>query len=127
MSRAAIAGIVLLGILAIVLNASLFTVAQTEQVLVLQFGEVVRPVEQAGLHAKLPLVQNVISFDKRLLAVEVPGEEVILGDQRRLIVDTVTVFRITNPLRFYQAVGPAPDAIRGRLNNHLWWHSRGCC
>jgi membrane protease subunit HflC len=117
MSRAAIVGIVLLGILAIVLNASLFTVAQTEQVLVVQFGEVVRPVEQAGLHAKLPLVQNVISFDKRLLAIEVPGEEVILGDQRRLIVDTVTVFRITNPLRFYQAVGPAPDAIRGRLNS----------
>jgi membrane protease subunit HflC len=117
MSRATIAGLLLFGILAIVLNAALFTVGQTQQVLVVQFGEVVRPVEQAGLHVKMPLIQNVISFDKRLLAVELPGEEVILGDQRRLIVDTVTVFRITNPLRFYQAVGPAPDAIRGRLNS----------
>lgn len=117
MSRIAIGGIVLLAILAIVLNASLFTVEQTEQALVVQFGEIVRPVEQPGLHAKLPFIQNIISFDKRLLTVELPGEEVILGDQRRLIVDTFTVFRITNPLRFYQAVGPAPDAIRGRLNS----------
>jgi membrane protease subunit HflC len=59
----------------------------------------------------------VISFEKRLLAVELPGEEVILGDQRRLIVDTVTVFRITDPLRFYQALGPIAENIRGRLNS----------
>ncbi|HVY17716.1 MAG TPA: protease modulator HflC, partial [Rhodopila sp.] len=85
--------------------------------LVVQFGEVVRPIEKPGLHAKLPLIQNVITFDKRLQSVELPGEEVILGDQRRLIVDSFTVYRITNPLRYYQAVGPAPDAIRGRLNS----------
>jgi membrane protease subunit HflC len=104
-------------VLAFIANASLFTVGQTEQVLVVQFGEVVRSIEQAGLHAKLPLVQNVISFDRRVLAVELPGEEVILSEQRRLIVDTFTVFRITDPLRFYQAIGPIPDNIRGRLNS----------
>ena len=76
-----------------------------------------RPIDQPGLHVKLPVVQNVISFDRRLLAVELPGEEVILGDQRRLIVDSVTVFRISDPLRFYQAIGPIPDNIRGRLNS----------
>jgi membrane protease subunit HflC len=59
----------------------------------------------------------VISFDNRLLAVELPGEEVILGDQRRLIVDSFTVFRIANPLRFYQAIGPGPEGIRTRLNS----------
>ena len=75
------------------------------------------PDRAARLHAKLPIVQNVITFDRRLLAVELPGEEVILGDQRRLIVDTFTVFRITDPLRFYQAIGPIPDNIRGRLNS----------
>lgn len=117
MSRLAIAGLALLVVLAIVLNASLFTVGQTEQALVVQFGEVVRPVEDAGLHVKLPLVQNVVSFDKRLLGIELPGEEVILSDQRRLIVDSYTVFRISNPLRFYQAIGTAPDAISGRLNS----------
>ena len=51
-------------------------------------------------------MQTVITFDKRLLNFELPGEEVILGDQRRLIVDSFAVFRITDPLRFYQAVGP---------------------
>jgi membrane protease subunit HflC len=117
MSRITIASIALLAVLAFILNASLFTVSQTEQVLVVQFGEVVRPIEQAGLHAKLPIVQNVITFDRRLMAVELPGEEVILGEQRRLIVDTFTVFRITNPLLFYQAIGPIPDNIRGRLNS----------
>jgi membrane protease subunit HflC len=90
MNRITIIGIAALVVLAFILNASLFTVGQTEQVLVLQFGEVVRPIEQPGLHAKIPLVQNVISFDRRLMAVELPGEEVILGDQRRLIVDSVT-------------------------------------
>jgi membrane protease subunit HflC len=82
-----------------------------------QFGEVVRPIEQPGLHVKVPIVQNVISFDRRLMAVELPGEEVILNEQRRLIVDTFTVFRISNPLLFYQAIGPIPDNIRGRLNS----------
>jgi membrane protease subunit HflC len=117
MSRILIAGAAAFFVLAFIASATLFTVAQTEQVLVVQFGEVVRPIDQPGLHAKLPVIQNVITFDRRMLAVELPGEEVILGDQRRLIVDTVTVFRITNPLRFYQAIGPVPDNIRGRLNS----------
>ena len=60
-----------------------------------------RPARQAAARA------DVISFDKRLLSVELPDEEVILGDQRRLIVDSFTVFRITDPLKYYQAVGPA--------------------
>nr|WP_294517211.1 protease modulator HflC [uncultured Rhodopila sp.] len=117
MNRILIAGGALMVVLLILAGASLFTVSQIEQVLVVQFGEVVRPIEDPGLHAKLPVIQNIISFDKRLLAVELPGEEVILGDQRRLIVDTVTVFRITDPLRFYQAIGPISDNIRGRLNS----------
>ena len=82
-----------------------------------QFGKVERAVDEPGLHAKTPFLQNVITFDKRLLAVELPGEEVILGDQRRLIIDTFTVFRISDPLRFYQAIGPIPENIRGRLNS----------
>jgi modulator of FtsH protease HflC len=117
MNRITIGGIALLLVLLVLASGSLFTVAQTEQVLLVQFGEIVRPIETPGLHAKLPLIQNVITFDRRLLNVELPGEEVILGDQRRLIVDTLTVYRISDPLRFYQALGPVPDAIRGRLNS----------
>jgi len=59
----------------------------------------------------------VISFDKRLLNLELPGEQVILGDQRRLVVDSFTLFRISDPLLYYQSVGTVEDGIRGRLNS----------
>jgi len=117
MSRALIALIALLVVLGILADASLFTVDQTEQVLITQFGNPVRVITQPGLQVKTPFVQTVIPFDKRLLNVELPGEEVILGDQRRLIVDSFVVFHIKDPLRFYQAVGPAPFAIQSRLNS----------
>lgn len=116
MRNITIAGIAALIVVAIIINMSLFTVSQTEQALVVQFGQVVRVVEKPGLHSKLPLVQNVIVFDRRLLGEELPDEEVILGDQQRLIVDSFAVFRITDPLKFYQAVGPVTENIRGRLN-----------
>ena len=117
MSRLAIAAIAALVVLFVLAEASLFMVDQTEQVLVTQFGEVVRPISNPGLHAKVPFVQSVITFDKRLLNLELPGEQVILGDQRRLVVDSFTVFRITNPLLYYQSVGTVEDGIRGRLNS----------
>jgi modulator of FtsH protease HflC len=117
MSRVAIAAIAALVVLFVLVEATLFTVDQTEQVLITQFGDPVRMIRQAGLHTKTPFVQTVIGFDKRLLNLELPGEQVILGDQRRLVVDSFTVFRIVDPLLYYQSVGPAEGAIRGRLNS----------
>jgi len=117
MSRFAVVSIALVVVVAVLLNSSLFIVRQTEQVLLLQFGEIVRPIEKPGLHAKIPFIQNVVPFDRRLLMVDLPNEEVILGDQRRLIADTFTVFRITDPLKFYQAVGPVVENVQGRLNS----------
>lgn len=117
MNRLAIIGVALLAVAGVVLSSTLFIVRQTEQVLLLQFGEIVRPINEPGLHAKVPFIQNVVPFDRRLLMVDLPNEEVILGDQRRLIVDTFTVFRISDPLKFYQAVGPVTENIRGRLNS----------
>jgi membrane protease subunit HflC len=64
MNRITVAGLALVVVLAIVASASLFTVTQTEQVWS-QFGKVVRPIEDPGLHAKWPIAQNIISFDKR--------------------------------------------------------------
>jgi modulator of FtsH protease HflC len=117
MSRVTIAGIAALVVLFVLVESTLFTVGQTEQALVAQFGEVVGPIRKPGLNVKLPFVQNVITFDKRLLGLELPGEQVILGDQRRLVVDSFTMFRIVNPLLYYQSVGPLEDGIRGRLNS----------
>jgi membrane protease subunit HflC len=117
MSRVAIAGIAALVVLFVLLDSTLFTVRQTEQALVAQFGQIVGPVRQPGLNVKLPFVQNIITFDRRLLGLELPGEQVILGDQRRLVVDSFTMFRIVNPLLYYQSVGPLEDGIRSRLNS----------
>jgi modulator of FtsH protease HflC len=117
MSRGVIALIALAVVLLVVADASLFTVDQTQQMLVTQFGDPVRVITQPGLHVKKPFIQEVIPFDKRLLGVELPGEEVILGDQRRLIVDSFVVYRIKDPLRYYQAVGSGDFAIQTRLSS----------
>ena len=116
-NTALVGGAIGLLLLLLVATATLFTVTQTEQVLITQFGQPVRVIKEPGLHAKLPFVQTVISFDNRLLDFSSGGEEVILADQRRLTVDSFTRYRITDPLRYFQAAGPSEDGIRGRLNS----------
>ena len=117
MSRGLLAAFVGGIVVALLLAASvLFTVGQTEQVLITQFGQPIRVIDKPGLHAKLPFIQSAFSFDRRLLDAEVPGDEVILGDQRRLIVDSFSRFRIVAPLRYYEAVGASEDAVLARLN-----------
>ena len=111
--------VVVLGILA---SASLFTVHQAEQAIVFQFGDPKRVIKEPGLNVKLPFVQNVITYEKRLLDVDPPAEEMILADQKRLVVDSYTRFRISDPLKFYQAVrseGAARARLREVINSQL--------
>ena len=99
----------------ILLTSSFFIVDQTEQALVLQLGEVRRVIREPGLQMKVPFVQNVIYYDKRVLDFEPPPEEVIVSDQKRLVVDSYTRYAITNPLQFYQTAGNEAG-MRARLN-----------
>lgn len=101
MSAGAIAALV--GLL--VLANTLFTVDQTEQAVVLQFGRPVRVIKTPGLEWKVPFVQNVVFFDNRLLDFDAAPKEVIASDQKRLIVDAFLRWRITDPLRFLQSAG----------------------
>lgn len=110
----AILGIVVL-VAGIIAFSALFTVHQTQQALVLQFGEPKRVVKEAGLHAKLPFIQNVVFLDRRMLGYDGGGEEVIASDRKRLVVDSFLRYRIDDPLRFYQTVGNERVA-RQRLN-----------
>ena len=103
--------LVVAGILAM---SSLFIVDQTEQALVLQFGQPLRVIRTPACRFKQPFIQNVIIYDKRLLDFEPPPEEVIASDQKRLVVDTYARYRITNPLLFYQTVASEVTA-RARL------------
>ena len=95
--------------------SSLFIVDQTEEALVLQFGQPRRVIREPGLEVKRPFIENVIFYDNRLLDFEPPPEEVIVSDQKRLVVDTYTRYRITDPLLFYQTVS-TEAAVRARLN-----------
>jgi membrane protease subunit HflC len=92
------------GALVVLAYSTLFTVHQTEQALVLQFGDPRRAISEPGLNWKLPFVQNVIFFDKRILDFDIPEAEVIASDQKRLVVDAFARYRITNPLKFRQTV-----------------------
>ena len=114
------------GAVAVVLLASsAFTVHQTQQVLVTQFGEPVRVIREPGLHWKLPFIQTVIAFDRRLLDFDSSAQEVVLGSQRRLVVDAFTRYRITDPLRFFQTVGATEAGIRSRLEPSVTSALRG--
>lgn len=109
------AGAVVVIVAIILLFTVPFIVDQTEQALVLSFGQPVRLVEHAGLGFKEPW-QSVVSYDKRLLDYEPPAEEVIAADQKRLVVDAYCRFKIVNPLLFYQTMGSEVIA-RTRLNS----------
>jgi membrane protease subunit HflC len=100
-----IAALIILFVVIIVGYSSVFTVAQTEQVLVVRLGEPVRVVSEPGLNFKVPFIDSVISIDKRILDLENPSQEVIASDRKRLVVDAFARYRIKNPLRFYQSVG----------------------
>src|SRR5829696_8347105 len=110
----ALIGVVLV-VAGILLTSSFFIVDQTEQALVLQLGEVRRVIREPGLQMKRPFVENVISYDKRVLDFEPPHEEIIVSDQKRLVVDSYTRYRITNPLLFYQTVG-TEAGVRARMS-----------
>ncbi|CAN5242744.1 protease modulator HflC [soil metagenome] len=106
--KTGIAGIVSLFILlvvAVVGYSSVFTVSQTEQVLLVRLGEPVRVVTEPGLNFKVPFIDTVISIDKRILDLENPAQEVIASDQKRLVVDAFARYRIKDALRFYQTLG----------------------
>ena len=96
-------GIVIIAI--IILFNALFIVRQTQQTLILQFGDPIRIIQKPGLNIKIPLIQSAIYYDVRILEFDAEVEEVILSDQKRLLVDAFIRYKIVDPLKFYQAVG----------------------
>jgi membrane protease subunit HflC len=102
---AGIAALIALFVVIIIGYSSVFTVSQTEQVLVVRLGEPVRVVTDPGLNFKAPFIDSVISIDKRILDLENPSQEIIANDRRRLVVDAFARYRIKNALRFYQSIG----------------------
>ena len=109
---------VLLLLAVIVGYSTFFTVSQTQQALVVRLGKPVHVITEPGLSAKVPFIDSVIYIDKRILNIESPAQEVIASSQdnsksgvdqagERLVVDAFARYRITDPLKYYQTVGPA--------------------
>jgi modulator of FtsH protease HflC len=105
---------VLLGAAAAALYASAFIVHQNEQALVLEFGKLKRVVQEPGLNWKLPVVETVDIFDKRILDLDAASQEVTASDQKRLIVDAFVRYKIVDPLKFYQTLR-YEGAVRSRM------------
>ncbi|WP_428247972.1 protease modulator HflC [Ferrovibrio sp.] len=99
-----IALLVVLGAAGVLLKSSLFTVHQAQQALVVQFGDPRRVITEPGLHFKVPMIQDVIYFDKRILGLDAQPEEILTTDRRRLVVDSFVRYRIVDPLLYYQSV-----------------------
>jgi modulator of FtsH protease HflC len=108
-ARGSIVAAFLLGGL-IVASSSTFIVHQTQQVIIIRLGQPVRVVMDPGLHFKLPLIDSIVEIDNRIIALESPEQEIILSDQRRLVVDAIARFKIVRPLEFYLTAGSVTEA-----------------
>ena len=98
--------------------SSLFTMNERQQGLVLQFGEPKRVIKDSGLNFKIPFIQNVIRYDKRILEYNLPVEEVIAVDKKRMLIDSFARFKIIDPLEFYKTVASEQN-VRNRLNANV--------
>ncbi|MCC5972463.1 MAG: protease modulator HflC [Rubellimicrobium sp.] len=108
----------------ILLLSSIFVVDEREKALVLQFGQIRQVREDPGIGFKIPLIQEVVRYDKRILSLDTDTIEVTPSDDRRLVVDAFTRYRIVDVVRFRQAVGvggirAAEDRLSSILNAQI--------
>ena len=106
--------VVVVGAVAAATYFALFIVHQNEQAIVLEFGKPVKIISDPGLYWKIPVVQTVDYFDKRILDLDTAPQEVTASDQKRIVVDAFARYRIVNPLLFYQSVRDE-RMVRSRL------------
>jgi modulator of FtsH protease HflC len=115
-------GLILIGILIVVLiigGSPLFVVDVTETAIVVQLGKPVRTVIEPGLQYKIPFVQNVIYFDKRLLDYDTTSQDVITQDKKTILIDNFAKWRIKDPLKVYEAFQTQQAAL-GRLDDIIY-------
>lgn len=107
----------------VLLSQAVFVVHQVEQALVVQLGNPVRVVSEPGLNFKMPFIQEVHSFDKRLLEFDDDPQEVLSSDKKNLRVDNYARWRIVDPLKFYRTVRNERGAL-SRLNDIIYSNLR---
>jgi len=103
----------------LVLSQTVFVVGEWQQALITQFGKPVRTIREPGLYVKLPVVQTLSRFERRILATDVQAAEYLTLDKKRLAVDHVSRWRISDPLEFYRTVRDTRGAM-ARLDDILF-------
>ena len=114
MNRTTTIALIIIAFLGLLAYASAFTVHMTEQVIVMQFGDPKRVITEPGLNFKIPIVQNIESYEKRVLNLDPPVESVLLSDQKRILMDSFARYRIHDALQFFQRVR-SENVARQRL------------
>lgn len=123
MKRSAIIGI-LIGVAGLIVASwALFTVDQTQQVIILELQKPRRVITEPGIHIMVPFIQNVTYFDKRLLQYDAAPSEAITQDKKNLIVDNYSRWRIVDPLKFLTSVRTQPKA-QSRLDDIIYSNIR---
>jgi len=108
--RALVLWLVALAALGWIVSQGFHVVSQDRIVIVARFGKPIATITSPGLYTKAPLIDAVVSYDKHLLPLQPPLDEIILGDQKRVEVTTISRFRIADALKFYQSVGTEDQA-----------------
>ncbi len=104
-------------LLAVLLVPQIFYIVdETEQAIITQLGEYKRTTQEPGLYTKLPVIQQVHKFDRRILIADAEPGEYLTGDKKRAVVDHITRWQITDPLEFFKTVANLSVA-RARLDD----------
>ena len=123
MDRRWIVILVVLGLLVATWNLAAYRVPQWMQAIVVQLGEPVRTVQEPGLYWKVPFVQSVLYFDKRLLDYDAAPREILTRDKQQLVVDNYSRWRIDDPLKYYRTVRNEAGA-QSRLDDIIYSNLR---
>jgi modulator of FtsH protease HflC len=118
--------ILIVVVVVMVLNGATYVVTEWQQALVTQFGQPIRTVREPGLNWKIPLLQTVTLFDKRVLAADTGGAEYLTLDKKRLLIDHISRWQIVDPLAFFRtvrdergAMARLDDIITARLRQEV--------
>jgi len=102
----------------ILLSSATFTIDEKEQAIITQFGKYIRTIKEPGLHFKVPVIQTLHLFEKRVLTTDAVAVEYITLDKKRVVVDHVSRWKIEDPLEFYRSVRTEAGAL-ARLEDIL--------
>src|SRR3989339_551212 len=108
--------LILIGV--ILLSSATFTIDEKEQAIITQFGKYIRTIQEPGLHFKIPIIQTLHLFEKRVLTTDAVAVEYITVDKKRVVVDHVSRWKIEEPLEFYRSVRTEAGAL-ARLEDIL--------